>query len=217
MAKIKKKVITVKIAIIGATGNAGSAITTEADKRGHEVTAFVHSDTNISGIATITKDIFALTLADVKDFDVIINTFANHKQPELILDAATHLIHILRGTPVRAIFMLGAASLINTTGRQLLEDLKQLPESAAWINEPQHGCYELTFLSWVKDVNWIGFSPQSNFLVGEPTAYMLTQGKIVEDAAGQSHVTTGNMALAVLDELETPTTNQSRLSVSDAF
>ena len=205
-----------KIAVIGATGNAGSAITIEAVKRGHQVTAFVRKTVEIKDVNIVVKDVFDLTTDDIKGFDVVVNTFANHQKPELILDAATHLIHLLRGTKVRGVFMLGAASLENVTGNLLLEDLKSIPGSDEWINEPQHGFYELTFLRWIKDVDWVGFPPQSNFIVGEATKYELTHDKIVLDSEGNSHVTTGNMALAVLDELETPTIHQNRLSVTDA-
>ncbi len=70
-----------KIAIIGATGMAGTALYKESVLRGHEVTAIVRNkDKAVSllgdGVKVIDKDVFDLTRSDLEGFDVIINAFA---------------------------------------------------------------------------------------------------------------------------------------------
>ncbi|MEC0696281.1 NAD(P)-dependent oxidoreductase, partial [Bacillus atrophaeus] len=66
-----------KIGIIGASGKAGSLILKEAKDRGHDVTAIVRNASKVKeqGIAVLEKDVFDLTAADIKPFDVIVNAF----------------------------------------------------------------------------------------------------------------------------------------------
>lgn len=66
------------IAIIGATGKAGSVILKEAADRGHKVTAIVRNASKLEdkSLNTLEKDVFALTkFEDLKAFDVVVNAF----------------------------------------------------------------------------------------------------------------------------------------------
>ena len=70
-----------KIGIIGATGNAGSAIYREASARGHEVVAIVRNEEKAkemfgNSVKTITKDAFELKRGELEGFDAIIDAFA---------------------------------------------------------------------------------------------------------------------------------------------
>ena len=64
-----------KIAVIEANGLAGSKIITELLARGLDVTAIVRSDNKSAAKNFITKNIFALTGNDLKNFEVIIDVF----------------------------------------------------------------------------------------------------------------------------------------------
>ena len=109
-----------KIAIIGATGHAGSAIFKEALKRGHEVTGYVrHPDKSVGILPPdadlIQQDAFTLTREQLTGYDAVIDAFATTvEQAYLHIDLADHLIHELRNTDKpRVIFILGAGSLKN--------------------------------------------------------------------------------------------------------
>lgn len=88
----------VKIGIIGATGNAGSAIYKEATERGHEVTAIVRDADKAKeklgeNVSTIISDAFELTKDDLSGFDVIVNAFATSpNQAYLHVDLTARLV-----------------------------------------------------------------------------------------------------------------------------
>lgn len=62
-----------KIALIGATGHAGSFILDEALSRDLDVTAIVrHPEKLPSDVPFIQKDLFELTTTDLASFDVVV-------------------------------------------------------------------------------------------------------------------------------------------------
>ncbi len=122
-----------KIAIIGATGNAGSAIFKEALKRGHQVTGYVrHPDKGVGILPPdaelIQQDAFTLTHNELQNYDVVVDAFGTTvDQAYLHIDLADHLIHELRETTSpRIVFILGAGSL-ETDGGRLYDLLKKDP------------------------------------------------------------------------------------------
>ncbi|HEY5224032.1 MAG TPA: NAD(P)H-binding protein, partial [Microbacteriaceae bacterium] len=164
-----------KIGIIGATGNAGRALYAEATKRGHEATGIVRDPDRTGSIlgtdaTMLVKDAFDLTSEDLTSFDVVINAFSTPPaRAYLHLDLAARLISLLRETQSpRLVFIVGAGSL--TTGEDhhlLVEDLRRLPDSGAFIATPENQLKELRFLRDVDDVNWVAVSPSQTFAPGE--------------------------------------------------
>ena len=102
-----------KIAIIGATGNAGSLILNEALSRDLAVTAIVrHPEKLKVKVPILVKDLFELTKKDVAFFDVVIDAFRPpNGQEELHQTSLKHLSTILQGTDTRLIVVGGASSL----------------------------------------------------------------------------------------------------------
>ncbi len=60
-----------KIAVIGANGQAGKLIVKEAVERGHDVTAVVRSANNSQAQHQLVKDLFDLTQEDLLDYEVV--------------------------------------------------------------------------------------------------------------------------------------------------
>ncbi|WP_416353364.1 NAD(P)H-binding protein [Agrilactobacillus fermenti] len=212
-----------KIGIIGATGKAGVELFLEAQKRGHEVTAIVRNGAKArdlfgADVALLEKDAFTLTREELLNFDVIIDAFGvplGTQKGYLHLDLATHLIHELRETDKpRIVFILGAASLLDGDQR-LLKKLQTLPNHEQWIDVPESQFHELNFLNSVQNVNWVGVSPQRDFVPGARSGYVRGTDKVMYNAAGKSQVTTGNMAVAILDEIEHPQVSRERFTVGD--
>ena len=83
-----------KIAVIGASGNAGSRITAELARRGHSVTAIARNPEKIAGQANVTP-----TKGDVMDQAGLARLLAGH-------DAAISSVHFLASDPVK---LIGAA------------------------------------------------------------------------------------------------------------
>lgn len=212
-----------KIAIVGATGMAGSAIYQEALRRGHDVTAIGRSaakarETLGPGVQVLEKDAFALTREELGRFDVIVNAYATAPAlAHLHVDLAARLVALLRGTDKpRLVFILGAGSLLAGADKHLfVEDIKHFPGSDAWINIPVQQLKQLKFLREVENVDWTGISPSAMFEAGPDKGHKLGGDELLVSGDGRSHVTSGTMAVAVLDEIEKPAHVRRRFTVAD--
>ena len=209
-----------KLAIIGATGMAGTALYKESISRGHEVTAIVRNRDKAvsllgSSVNVIDKDVFDLSKADLDSFDVIINAFATTPDKAYLhLDLAAKLITMFRETNnPRLFFILGAASLLDKEDKLFLDTLKTAPEVASWISIPIEAYKTLNFLCSIENVNWVGVSPSAEFVAGEATVPVLGKDHLLTSATGKSLVTSGTMAVAILNEIETPRFIRTRFTV----
>lgn len=211
-----------KLAIIGATGMAGTELYKEAVSRGHQVTAIVRDKDKAtsllgSGAETIAKDVFELTKADLEGFDVIVNAFATAPtKAYLHLDLAAKLVSMFRETEKpRLFFILGAASLLDKEGKLFLDTLKTVPDAASWISIPIEAYKTLNYLRSIENVNWVGVSPSADFIPGEATKPVIGKDELLVASNGQSVVTSGTMAVAILDEIESPQFIRTRFTVSN--
>ena len=209
-----------KLGIIGATGMAGTALYKESVARGHDVTAIVRNKEKAvsllgSDAKFITKDVFDLTKTDLEGFDVIINAFATSPDKAYLhLDLAARLVALFRETEnPRLFFILGAASLLDQDGKLFLDTLKTVPDAASWINIPIEAYKALNFLKSIENVNWVGVSPSAEFVAGEATAPVLGKDYLLASADGKSVVTSGTMAVAILNEIENPQFIRTRFTV----
>lgn len=213
-----------KVGIIGATGMAGSATFKAAQQAGLDVTAVVRNaakakDQLGADIQILEKDAFALTTEDLAGFDVIVDAFSTAPaQAYLHVDLTAHLISLFRETEQpRLIFILGAGSLHTGDDNHLVvEDIKKIPEAAAWINTPVNQLAELHFLQDVTNVNWVGVSPASSFVAG-PAADKILYGTedLLVNAAGESETTGDTMAQAIVKEIQEPAHKQERFTVAN--
>ncbi len=200
-----------KIAIIGATGMAGTELYKESVSRGHEVTVIVrHKDKAVSlfgdAVKVIDKDVFELTKSDLESFDVIVNAFATSPDKAYLhLDLAAKLVSLFRETKSpRLFFILGAASLLDENDKLFLDTLKTVPDAASWISIPTEAYKTLNFLRSIENVNWVGVSPSADFVPGEATTPVIGKDHLLTSSEGKSVVTSGTMAVAILNEIENP-------------
>jgi len=213
-----------KLLIIGATGMAGSALTTTALAYNHEVTALGRSAEKLAklpaspNLTTRAEDAFALTKAELVKFDVIIDAMATPPAlAYLHVDLATKLVAMLRNTTSpRLVFILGAGSLKTGADDHLfVHDIEKSPEAAGFVDIPQNQLSELQFLQTVTNVNWVGISPAADFHAGEATPAILGTDHLLANAAGASVTTSGTMAATVLAEIEMPKHHQERFTVAN--
>ncbi len=209
-----------KIAIIGATGMAGTALYKESVSRGHEVTAIVRDkDKAVSllgdGVKVIIKDVYDLTRSDLKEFDVIVNAFATAPATAYLhLDLAAKLVSLFRETQSpRLFFILGAASLLDENDKLFLDTLKTIPDAASWISIPTEAYKTLNFLRSIENVNWVGVSPSIEFVAGEATVPVIGKDHLLTSSNGKSVVTSKTMAVAILNEIENPQFIRTRFTV----
>lgn len=210
-----------KIGIIGGNGKTGSALYAEAKKRGHEPTAIVRSEQRGREVLgedaqLLVKDAFDLTKADLTQFDVVVDAFAvpmGSPVAYLHLDLLTKLVHDLRDTKTRLVVIIGAASLKQPDGKRLIDQLLAMPDHDQWIGTPLNQTYEYEFLQMIDNVDWVAVSPSRNFGPGPTNGYVTGTDELLVDSNGKSELSNGNMALAIMDEIESPQHQHQRFTV----
>ncbi len=200
-----------KIAVLGASGRAGSQIAREAAARGHAVTAIARHPEKIPaapGITPVEGDAAdAAALAALIDGSDAVISALHFDIP------ATTLLGALRtaGVP-RLLVTGGAASLKGPDGVRLI-DGPGFPED--WKPAAMGGIDFLTQLKSVKDIDWTFFSPAMIIFEGERMGHYRKGGDdLVVDAKGESKISFADFALAMLDELEAHEHSRARFTAA---
>ena len=198
-----------KVAIIGATGKAGSVILNEAVERGHEVTAIVRNAAKLQNqqAKVIEKDVFDLNAEDVKVFDVVVNAFgAAPGQEHLHVDAGRALIEAMKGAPqTRLLVVGGAGSLFADEAKTIrVMDTPDFPKE--YYPTASNQGKNLEDLQKTTDIQWTFISPAAFFNPeGNRTgAYQKGKDHIMVNTQGQSYVSYADFAIAVVDEIDNP-------------
>lgn len=205
-----------KIAVICANGKAGKLIVQEAVNRGLDVTAVVRSDNATAAQKVLKKDLFDLTAADVKDFDVVIDAFGAWTEDTLPLHSTSlkHLCDILSGTDTRLLVVGGAGSLyVNPEHTMCVADGPDFPA----IFKPLAAAMAkaLDELRQRTDVKWTYISPAGDFQAeGERTGkYLLGGEELTLNSKGESIISYADYAIAMVDEAVKGNNMQKRISV----
>ena len=205
-----------KIAVICANGKAGKLIVNEAVNRGLDVTAVVRSENQTSAQNVIKKDLFDLTTADLKDFDVVIDAFGAWTEDTLPQHSTSlkHLCDILSGTDVRLLIVGGAGSLyVNAEHTACVADGPDFPD----IFKPLAAAMAkaLSELRQRNDVKWTYISPAGDFQAeGERTGkYILGGEELTLNSKGESVISYADYAIAMVDEATKGNNIQKRISV----
>ncbi len=199
------------IAIIGATGRAGSQLMEEALRRGHSVVAIARHASKIgerAGVVTKEVDVNdaqALQTA-VAGSDVVLS--AAHFST---LPAAAIIEPVKKAGVKRLLFVGGAGSLLLPDGSQVIQS-PDFPE--AYKPEATAGGIYLDNLRAEKDLDWTFLSPSAEFVEGERTGtFRLGQDHLLVSAEGKSWITFADFAIAMLDEVEQPKHTRQRFTV----
>lgn len=200
-----------KIALIGATGFVGSALLKEAVARGHSVTALVRNPAkvetaaNVKAVQVDVNDVSALT-AKLAGHDVVISAFnGGWGDPDIYnkhLGGSNAIADAAKAGKVRLIVIGGAGSLHAPDGSQFV-DSPQFPE--AYRDGARAARDALVGLRKGDWLDWSFISPAAMLAPGERTGkFRLGGDEPVLDANGDSHVSVEDLAVATLDEAETP-------------
>lgn len=205
-----------KVAVICANGKAGKLIVKEAVERGIDVTAVVRGDNATAAKKVLKKDLFDLTDADVKDFDVVIDAFGAWTEDTLPQHSTSlkHLCDILSGTDTRLLIVGGAGSLyVNPEHTVCVSDGPDFPD----VFKPLAAAMAkaLGELRERKDVRWTYISPAGDFQAdGERTGeYILGGEELTLNSRGESIISYADYAIAMVDEAENGDHIQERISV----
>lgn len=209
-----------KVAVIGATGRAGSLIAKEAKDRGHRVTAIVRNAGKMADkeIKAVEKPFFTLTSEDIKKYDVVVNAFGTGMEQE---EAVKHvqfgkiLIEALKDAPdTRLIVVGGAGSLYLNEDKTLrVMDTPDLPTffQPTAINQAKN----LEDLEQTDDINWTFVSPALDFdAAGKRTGtYQTGTDQVIVNSKNQSYISYADFAIAIVDEIEQATHINERFTV----
>ena len=178
-----------KIAVVCANGKAGSLIVKEAMNRGLDVTAIVRGENRSEAKQAVVKDLFDLTAADLKEYDVVVDAFGAWVPEALPQHSASlkHLCDILSGTDVRLLVVGGAGSLyVNPEHSAQVMDGADFPEMFKPLARAQGKALEE--LRRRSDVKWTFVSPACDFQAeGERTGkYLLGGEEVTLNGRGES-------------------------------
>lgn len=200
-----------KIAIIGATGRAGSQLLEEALRRGHSVTAIARDPSRLQG-----REGVSTVALDVTRGEGLEQAVAGH---DVVLSAAHFatvpaqaIIGPVKKAGVKRLLVVGGAgSLLLPSGKRVI-DAPDFPE--AYKAEASAGGDFLQALRQEQQLDWTFLSPSAEFVEGERTgSYRVGKDHLLVDAKGRSWITFADYAIALLDEVEKPAHSRQRFTV----
>lgn len=205
-----------KIAVVCANGKAGQLIVKEALGRGLDVTAVVRGGNRTEASQVIQKDLYDLTAADLKDFDVVIDAFGAWTEDTLPQHSTSlkHLCDILSGTDVRLLVVGGAGSLyVNPEHTAQVMDGPDFPNVFKPLASNMGKA--LAELRQRSDVKWTYVSPAGDFQAeGERTGkYILGGEELTLNGRGESVISYADYAIAMVDEAVSGGHIRQRISV----
>ena len=190
------------IALIGATGNIGSRILDEALARKHTVTAITRDPRKLSPRAGMTiraastTDPAVLTQV-LKGHDIVVVSVKwNENDIHRIIDT------IIKSGVKRALFVVGAGSLIRKDGRTHFD---HMAERGVQPPTSKPAMLALEAIRKIKDLDWTAVSPAATIPAGRRTGkFRLGLDNFLEDAKGESRISREDFAVAIVDEITKP-------------
>jgi putative NADH-flavin reductase len=198
------------IALIGASGQAGSRILKELSDRGHTVTAIARNPDKIAKLPKVTAK-----AGDVFDKDGLAALLKGH---DAVISAVhftasdpTTLIEAVRAAGVKRYLVVGGAGSLEVAPGKRLVDTPEFP--AAYKAEATKGGDFLALLKSEKDLDWTFLSPSAMFVAGSRTGkFRLGKDALLSSNNGSS-ISFEDYAVAMVDEIETPAHSRQRFTV----
>ena len=199
-----------KIALIGATGNAGSRILAELSRRGHAVTAIARHPEKVPALTGVTAlkanadDVADLTAALKGHGAVVSSVHFTASDPRKLIEA-------VHASGVGRYLVVGGAGSLEVAPGKRLVDQPDFP--AAYKPEALKGGEFLALLKSQKDLDWTFLSPSAMFVPGERTGkFRLGKDTLLSNDKGSS-ISFPDYAIALVDEIEKPAHSRQRFTV----
>lgn len=214
-----------KIALIGASGFVGSAVLDELLRRGHEITAIVRHPEKVKQTDHVTavkadvmnEDEVAKT---VKGHDAVVNAFnAGWDNPNLyddFLKGSKSIQNGVKKSGIKRYFTIGGAGSLYVAPGQQLVDSPEFP--AEWKSGALAARDYLDVIKEEKDLDWTFLSPAIEMHHGTSGVRKGTYRSGLENPVfneeGRSIISVEDMAIAIVDELESPKHIRERFTVA---
>jgi putative NADH-flavin reductase len=193
---------SLKIAIIGVSGNVGKRIAEEALNRGHHVTGIART---VDGIAAPNN--LTLKVGDIKNPEALAGMLKGHdlivvsvKPTDFDHDQLTKAVRL---SGVKRYLVVGGAGSLEVAPGVTALDSGTLPDFAVPIATASDNF--LKKLRAAEDLDWTVLVPAAEFIAGERTGkFRLGKHELIVDNNGKSAISFEDFAIALLDEIEAP-------------
>ena len=198
------------IALVGASGQAGSRILKELSDRGHAVTAIARHPDKVAALPGVTAK-----AGDANDREGLAKLLAGHDvvvSAVKFSDSDPHvLIDAVRMAGADRYLVVGGAGSLEVAPGQRLIDLPDFPD--AYRAEASKGADFLALLTRQQDLDWTFLSPSAEFVPGERTGkFRLGRDSLLSNEQG-SRISFEDYAVALADEIEKPAHSRQRFTV----
>lgn len=200
-----------KVAVLGASGRAGSEITRELARRGHQVLAIARKPDAIPeapGVTAVAGDAAdPAALADlIRGNDAVISALHFDVTAQTLLSA-------LRQAGVARLLVTGGAASLKVASGERLIDTPDFPED--WKSFAMGGITFLEALRHEEAIDWTFFSPAAVIFEGPLLGHYRSGGdELVTDDAGDSRISFTDYAIAMVDELEQHRHSRARFTAA---
>ena len=211
-----------RITVLGGSGYAGAALVAEARKRGHEVTSVSRSApaSPVDGVQHVEGSVLDADVLDrvLEGRDVVVSALSPRgDMAGKVEGVLADLVSRLAGTPTRLGYIGGASSLLTEEGGPSLWDVSKdhVPDEVR--PEVQTGLDTFAMLQVSPEsLDWFYVSPPQDFgsWLGTPStgSYTLGGDVLLRNADGASTISADDLALAIVDEIETPAHHRKRFT-----
>lgn len=210
-----------RITVLGGTGYGGGAVVREAVRRGHEVTAFSRTAPQepVPGVIYVTGSALEPdVLARAVEADVVFEALSPRgDMAGKVEDVFTQLIAVAEKSGARLGVLGGVSSVLVSPDGPRLFDVSPPPPEV--LPEVELGLFKLDALRASADaLDWFYISPAAEFGAWVPSVetggYRTSEDVLLTGPDGKSEISAGDLAIAVLDEIEKPTHRRSRFHVA---
>lgn len=211
------------VVLIGASGFVGTAILEELLNRGYCVTAVVRNpekvtirNANLSVVKADVSDVNTLA-AVCKGKDAVISAYnpgwANPDIYEETLKNYPLILEAVRKSGVKRLLCVGGAGTLFCAPGIRVVDSGEIPAEIMG-GAKSLGEFYLNTLCNEKEIDWVFFSPAGSLEPGKRTGkFRLGKDDLIVDETGKSHISVGDYALAMVDELEQANHHRERFTI----
>jgi len=199
-----------KVALIGASGSAGSRILAELARRGHQVLALVRRPENVLALEGVVA-----VRADANDIPALSNLLTGADavvSSVKFKDTDTQgLIEAVRRARVKRYLVVGGAGSL-----EVAPGLREVDGPGFPSHVRPEALKGAEFLDQLRrsDLDWTFLSPSRIFFAGTRTGkFRLGNDELLFDETGRSSISFEDYAIALVDELERPRHIRARFTV----
>jgi hypothetical protein len=215
-----------KIVVFGAGGRAGRRTLAEARDRGHQVTAVVrdparYADLSAGGVDVVAGDVTRTDrVAEVAaGHDVAIHTAARLDVPaqEFFVSAARALLDGLSRAGVARLLLVGIGTTLWNAAGVRLHDAPDFPAEHRLFSLG-HAAELDVLRATATEIDWLVVTPPPVFLDDEAPRtgrYRLGGIQVLTNENGEpSGLSYADLAVALLDEIDTPKHHRTQIAVA---